>query len=326
MVTFIEETDPISYAQQAPIAGRGDVPAYVSSNARHPYSLGVQECDKGNYETALEQFDQALKLDKNFPHAWYNKGTSLGHLGRHQEAVAALDQALRLMPGLSGAAYNKGVALARGGRLREALEVFERNLGQNPGGPESWLGKSIVLLDLGETKAALITLQQALDYANDDWSIWSTTGIARARLGEFGEAQRAFQKAFDLKDRSSNLDAVSYKAWASSIVTVGISALIGQNVSAFEAAGLAYIEVLEKAEEEGAGPEVEDTLKRIKWFLQQKKRNGRQALAAFEELEIFINLMKIKDPAEGWRALGKVISKSWPKGLSAVQAIREQRR
>lgn len=326
MVTIIEEIDPISYAQPAPIAGPGDLPAYVSANARHPYSIGVQECNKGNYETALERFDQALKLDRNFPHAWYNKGTSLGHLGRYQEAVDALEQALRLMPDFIDARYNKGVALARGGMAPEALEVFERILDQQPKHTGSLLGKAFVLLDLGETKAALATLQRALTYIDDEPVIRSATGVAHARLGEFGEAQSAFEKAFDQKDGPSYFDTVSYKAWASSIIASGVNAIIDQNITGFEVAGFAYIDVLEKAQKDGAGPVVEDSLVQIKLTLQQKKRKGRQALAAFEELEIFINLMKIEDPLEGWRALGKVISESWPKGLSAVQAIREQRR
>jgi len=283
MVTIVEEIGSIPDAQQAPIAGRGDVPAYVSADARHAYSIGVQACGKGDYDAALEKFDQALKLDGNFPQAWYNKGTSLGHLGRYQEAVNALDQALMLNLRLIDASHNKGVALAREGRLLEALQVFKQNLGQNPHGAQSRLGKSIVLLGLGETKAALESLQEGLAYFNGEPMLWSMIGVAYTRSGEFSEARGAFQQAFDLKDIHSTLDRVSYKAWASSIVTNGVSALIDKNISDFEAAGFTYIDVVEKAQDDGAAPIVEDALTQIKLMLRQKKRRGRQALAAFEE-------------------------------------------
>lgn len=36
--------------------------------------------------------------------------------------------------------------------------------------------------------------------------------------------------------------------------------------------------------------------------------------------------MKIKDPFQRCRAIGKVMSERWPKGVSALQAVREQRR
>ena len=46
---------------------------------------------------------------------------------------------------------------------------------------------------------------------------------------------------------------------------------------------------------------------------------------ALEELEVMVRLLSIKDPFDGWRALTKEISKVWPEGVSAVDAIREQR-
>ena len=47
--------------------------------------------------------------------------------------------------------------------------------------------------------------------------------------------------------------------------------------------------------------------------------------AGLEELSLMVRLLSITDPFEGWRALTMGISKVWPKGLSAVDAIREQR-
>jgi len=46
---------------------------------------------------------------------------------------------------------------------------------------------------------------------------------------------------------------------------------------------------------------------------------------ALEELELMIRLLSIKDPFEGWRALTKELTKVWPTGVSAVDAVREQR-
>lgn len=46
---------------------------------------------------------------------------------------------------------------------------------------------------------------------------------------------------------------------------------------------------------------------------------------AFEEFMLGVRLMSIRDPFKGWYAVGKEISKHWPEGLSAVDAIREER-
>ena len=50
-----------------------------------------------------------------------------------------------------------------------------------------------------------------------------------------------------------------------------------------------------------------------------------QLEAGLEELELMVRLLSIKDPFEGWRELAKEITKVWPEGVSAVDAIREQR-
>ena len=46
---------------------------------------------------------------------------------------------------------------------------------------------------------------------------------------------------------------------------------------------------------------------------------------ALEELEVMVRLLSIKDPFDRWRELTKEISKVWPEGVSAVDAVREQR-
>ena len=69
------------------------------------------------------------------------------------------------------------------------------------------------------------------------------------------------------------------------------------------------------------GEVVVDTLASFAASLKTKKERK-----AFQELALFVNLMKIKDPFEGWRALGQEISKVWPEGHSAVKAIREMRK
>ena len=79
----------------------------------------------------------------------------------------------------------------------------------------------------------------------------------------------------------------------------------------------AYLEVLENSRKEGIPGSI--------GVLEAKEPMSKELKEALEELELTIRLMSIKDPFEGWRALSTEISKVWPKGLSAVDAIREQR-
>jgi hypothetical protein len=114
--------------------------------------------------------------------------------------------------------------------------------------------------------------------------------------------------------------AKSYDVRAKLALAQGMDAVIRNDIETFEQAGLEYIDLLEKAEQDGLGHVVAEALAEFKAGVKKKKQ-----LKAFAELELFIDLMKIKDPFEGWQALGQEVSKRWPKGVSAVDAIREQR-
>jgi tetratricopeptide (TPR) repeat protein len=64
----------------------------LSGTADHPSQL------KSELGKALECFDEATSLDREFADAWYRKGLVLVQLDRHEEAQSALDEVLRLRP------------------------------------------------------------------------------------------------------------------------------------------------------------------------------------------------------------------------------------
>ncbi|MDJ0536648.1 MAG: tetratricopeptide repeat protein, partial [Xenococcaceae cyanobacterium MO_207.B15] len=57
-------------------------------------NLGITLVDLGKLEEAVASYDQALKLQPDYPDAWNNRGNALWKLGRYEEAVASYDQAL----------------------------------------------------------------------------------------------------------------------------------------------------------------------------------------------------------------------------------------
>ncbi len=83
-----------------------------------------------------------------------------------------------------------------------------------------------------------------------------------------------------------------------------------------------YVELREIAGEKGLGssvPVLADESSLDTGVVEQEMR------AYLAELTVSVRLRAIKDPFERSRELAKEISKDWPPGLSAVDAIREQR-
>ena len=176
------------------------------------------------------------------------------------------------------------------------------------------------LASLGRRQEAVETCDQALSLRPDDPNAWLSKGIILWELEKAKEAQHAFQMAFRLREGLSDGVAGLYNVWATSTLAQGLDALIGQNSRAFEGAVRTYIDILEKAQQDGMGQIVEDALAQFKAEAEKERKHE-----VIEELELGIRLLSIKDPFEGWRAFTKEISKVWPEGVSAVDEISEQR-
>ena len=60
--------------------------------------LGKKRLEDGEYENALNLFEQALSLNQNNPDLWNLKGIALRSLGRYNEAINCFNKSLEIDP------------------------------------------------------------------------------------------------------------------------------------------------------------------------------------------------------------------------------------
>jgi len=60
--------------------------------------LGKKQLDDGQYNNALNSFEQAILLNQNDPDLWNFKGVTLRSLGRYDEAVECFNRSLKIDP------------------------------------------------------------------------------------------------------------------------------------------------------------------------------------------------------------------------------------
>ena len=60
--------------------------------------LGKKQLEDGQYDSALNSFEQAILLNQNNPDLWNLKGIALRSLGRYDEAVKCFDKSLKIDP------------------------------------------------------------------------------------------------------------------------------------------------------------------------------------------------------------------------------------
>ena len=110
--------------------------------------------DKREYDRAIEDYDQAIRLDPNAATAFTGRCIARAIVNRLQEAVADCNESLRLRPGNGDALRNRGVVYLRLGELDSALADNDAALQANPKDTAALYGRGIAKRLKGDTAGA----------------------------------------------------------------------------------------------------------------------------------------------------------------------------
>lgn len=86
---------------------------------------------KQDYDRAIADYDQAIKLDNRFYHAFHNRGVALYLKKNYDRAIADYDEALRLNPKFFEAFNDRGLAYQAKGNLDQAIADYNEALRVN---------------------------------------------------------------------------------------------------------------------------------------------------------------------------------------------------
>jgi len=92
---------------------------------------------KHEYDRAIQDLDQAIKLDPNFAPAFYNRGNAYDSELEYDRAVRDYDQAIKLDPNFAAAFYQRGNALRALGQESRAAADFAKARELNPNLPSA---------------------------------------------------------------------------------------------------------------------------------------------------------------------------------------------
>jgi Flp pilus assembly protein TadD len=132
-------------------------------------NLGVLAYERGDFQTAENEYRQALAEDSLCVEAWNNLGMIQEIQGDTATAVSAYKRALSIRPymtdaqtNLAGLYFRQGTRALREGRNEEAVWAFRENIALLPNRPTAHYNLAVALGRLGMQDKALRELDTAL--------------------------------------------------------------------------------------------------------------------------------------------------------------------
>ena len=115
---------------------------------------GVAYRYKGENDRALQDINQAIRLNPNAANHYNNRGIIYRMKGEYDRAINDYDEAIWLKNDYPAAFYNRAITYTEKGEYDKALSDFEIVLGFDAKNAFALYGRGMARLKMGETEAA----------------------------------------------------------------------------------------------------------------------------------------------------------------------------
>jgi tetratricopeptide (TPR) repeat protein len=176
------------------------------SQAQLGYALrlrGFAYTRKGEYDQAIQDFDQALRLNPNDAATLVGRGAAYFGKKQLERAIQDFDEANRLAPNGADPIRSRGLAYAAKGESDRAIQDFDQALRLNPNDAVAFRYRGLAYGKKGELDRAIQDFDQALRLNPNDAEIFFSRGDAYARMGQPDRAIQDYDQALRLNPNAA---------------------------------------------------------------------------------------------------------------------------
>lgn len=144
-----------------------------------------------------------LLQGRELARALYQRGLGYAALGQYDSAIRDFDQALKFAPEATDARFNRGASFAKQGKWDQALVDFDALLATVPNDPNTLYARAWVQSQRGEDAKAIADLDQVLAQSPGDIDALVDRGGLNIRSGRFDAAVADFSTLLKLEPKSA---------------------------------------------------------------------------------------------------------------------------
>lgn len=172
--------------------------------------LGNLFADQKQFAEATGEYEKAIKIDPNNPHAYNNWGLALNNQRLYEEAIAKYKKALKIDPKYVDAYNNWGVALNRQKLYDEAIFTFEKAIKIDAKNVLAYCNCGSALIKKKRYEEGNAKFQMAADLDPKNQNVYIDWALA---IGSMNEAIEKYQKAVEIAPEDPGL----YRAWGATL-------------------------------------------------------------------------------------------------------------
>ena len=168
--------------------------AVIDSGERTPAAVtaynnrGDAYAEKGDYDRAVQDFDQSIKLNPTNAKPFNNSGIAYLKKGEYDLAIKNLDEAIRLNPNYVKAFVNRAETYQKKYEYDRAAHDYDEAIRLEPNSKVAWAGRCWTRAILGELQAALEYCNKALQSEPTDAATYDSRGLTYMKMGQFDTA------------------------------------------------------------------------------------------------------------------------------------------
>jgi tetratricopeptide (TPR) repeat protein len=151
----------------------------------------------GEADRAIDLYQRALKIDRDFVLARYDLAVAYRGMGEVDKAIAEYEKILKINPEFPEALSNLGGQYFRKGDVKQAVAHFRRAIEVYPNFIQALSNLGAALNKLGHSKQALPPLKKALALDPEFAVAYFNLGNAHFAEGNLDEAEKAFHTAVE---------------------------------------------------------------------------------------------------------------------------------
>lgn len=161
------------------------------------FNRGVAHLHKEQWDQAIEEFNEVVRLEPKNPETYYNRGFARAKTQKHDEALSDFDAFLRLRPDEADGYLSRAGVLDAQGLTAEALADLDTAIRLAPDDPEGYFSRGKLREDSCEYRLALADYEKALQLKPDEPTALNNLAwvLAAAPEAELRNGRRALTAA-----------------------------------------------------------------------------------------------------------------------------------